>query len=70
METTFLNTDEIADLLGTTRGNVYCLCRRGRLPFVKQGKSIRFPRLAWDAFVAQQSSAALEALKGGEDHAH
>lgn len=64
MQTVFLSTDEIADLLGTTRGNIYQLCKRGRLPFVKQGRRVLIPRLAWNAFVAQQSSTALETLKG------
>lgn len=68
METVFLSTDEVSRLLGTTRGNVYLLCRRGRLPFIKQGRRTLIPRPAWERFLATMTDEALAGLKEA-DHA-
>ena len=62
MEKTYLSADEVADLLGTTRGNIYLMCREGRLPFVKRGRRTLFPIEAWKQFVVEQSTTAMSAL--------
>jgi len=63
LEPIFLSTDDVAQLLNTTRGNVYLLCRRGRIPFIKQGRRTLVPARAWEQFVEAQSQAALSSMK-------
>ncbi len=65
MEQVYLTADDVADMLRTTRGNVYLMCRRGRIPFVKQGRRTLIPRAAWDRFVADQAVSALAEMSGG-----
>ena len=39
-----MNARELADLLGLTLGTIYKKVRRGEIPVVRIGRSVRFPR--------------------------
>src|SRR5262249_49412097 len=52
---------ELASLLGVTQRQVYRLISRGALPGVRGGGAIRIPRRAWEAWLAEQCSRALQA---------
>lgn len=65
----FLETRDIVERLGIGTRQVQRLARAGRIPHVRNGRRIRVPLLAWEAFVAQQSAEAMSALKKGETHA-
>lgn len=48
-----LRVDEVADLLRLSKTNTYKLMRRGKLPFVKIGKSRRVPVQGLRDMIAQ-----------------
>jgi excisionase family DNA binding protein len=45
----------IAALLGLSVSQVYTLARQGRIPHVRLGGSVRFPRLALERWLARQA---------------
>lgn len=49
-----LTADDLADLLGVHVQWVYKQVRRGRIPHVKLGRSLRFRREAIDAWLKEQ----------------
>lgn len=59
----FLTSEEIGGRLGVSRQQVARLVKRGRLPAVKSGRCIRVPVAAWEQFMANQTAAALAAVK-------
>ncbi|MBV9851647.1 MAG: helix-turn-helix domain-containing protein [Armatimonadetes bacterium] len=65
----FLTTLEVARHLRVTPRQVAILAASGRLPFVRQGRLLRFPRQAWETWLAQQNAAALASLGEGTAHA-
>ena len=44
MPSNVMNARELADLLGLTLGTIYKKVRRGEIPVVRIGRSVRFPR--------------------------
>ncbi len=56
METVLLRPREAAELLGLSRSQVYSLCRRGELPTVRIGASVRVPRRALEEWVARRAT--------------
>ena len=59
----FLTTEDVGARLGVGIAQVQKLVHQGRLPFVRNGRRIVFPRPAWEAFLVQQSEAALAAMR-------
>ena len=55
---TLLRPEEIAVRLGVSRWTVYDLARRGVLPVVRIGRSVRFDPEALDRFVAGGGASA------------
>ena len=67
-----LSAREVAPLLGVTTGRVYQLLAAGDLPFFREGRAIRIPRAAWEAWLQEANDRALagrhrEASLAGED---
>ena len=58
----WLRASDLAALLGMSRSRVYQLIAEGRLPAIRQGRSIRIPRAAWQAWLKDQRERALSAL--------
>ncbi len=61
-EVQFLRAQDVAPLLGVSTGRVYQIIRAGRLPVVREGRSILLPRAAWDEWLRRRSEAALRVL--------
>ena len=60
----WLTAEDIAARLGVSRSRVYQLVDDRTIPCVRFGRSIRVPRLAWDAWLAEQSELALDGARG------
>lgn len=59
----FLTTQEVGEQLGVGPRQVANLVRAGRLPYVRHGQKLRFPRHAWDEWLASQSREALAVVE-------
>lgn len=59
----FLTTGDVSERLGVGIAQVQRLVHQGRLPAVRNGRRIVFPRPAWDAFVSRQSAEALASMQ-------
>ena len=66
----FLTTADVGERLGCGIAHISKMVKAGRLPHVRNGRRIVFPRPAWEAFVAAQSETALAALKERQEAAH
>ena len=68
--TELLKLPDAATICGVSRPTLYRLIKRGEFPAVKIGSVLRVPRSALNAWLADQSRAALESLHSeGIDHA-
>ena len=56
----FLSTEDVAQRLGISRQNVVKQMKAGLLPYVRRGRCLRIPRVAWETWLASQAQAALE----------
>jgi excisionase family DNA binding protein len=54
---------DVAAMLGVSKQRVSALCAEGRLPHVRDGKRILFPRLAWELWLAERNKAALAVVR-------
>lgn len=63
----WLRASDLAGLLGMSRSRVYQLIAEGRLPAIRQGRSIRIPTAAWQAWLEDQRDRALSALGEPEE---
>jgi excisionase family DNA binding protein len=61
-ETPFLRARDIAPLLGVSSQRVAQLLRAGRIPAVREGRSVLVPRPAWEAWIRQRSDDAMRNL--------
>lgn len=61
--TDFLTSAEAGERLGVKGRQVVKLARMGRVPCVKHGRCLRFPRAAWDTWIAEQNAEALAGVK-------
>lgn len=59
----FLTTEDVGARLGVGISQVQKLVHQGKLPFVRNGRRIMFPRLAWEKFVADQTAEALAVIQ-------
>jgi excisionase family DNA binding protein len=57
-ERQFFRPSEIAPQLGVTTGRVYQMIASGEIPATRVGGSIRIPRRAWKAWLAEKSAPA------------
>jgi excisionase family DNA binding protein len=57
----WLRAGDLAALLGVSRSRVYQLIAEGELPAVRQGRSVRVPRAAWEAWLEEQRVMAMAA---------
>lgn len=64
MEKEFLTVPEVARLLGTTVTRTYQLVAQRRLPHVRRGRSIVFPREAMTRWLQEQTEEALRVVAG------
>lgn len=48
-----LAADRVAGLLGLSKSQVYTLARQGRIPHVRAGGSVLFPRVALERWLAR-----------------
>jgi excisionase family DNA binding protein len=55
----FLRARDIAPLLGVSSQRVAQLLREGRIPAVREGRSVLVPRPAWDAWIRQRTEDAM-----------
>ena len=62
----WLTAGDIAARLGVSRSRIYQLVDDHTIPCVRFGRSIRVPRLAWDAWLAEQSELALDGARRTE----
>jgi excisionase family DNA binding protein len=51
MENQWLNIKRAAQYMKTTRGHVNRLCRKGRIPFTRNGRIVRLKREDCDAYI-------------------
>ena len=49
-----LSVQETAQYLGLGRGKMYSLIKKGKIPYLKFGKSIRIPRNVLDDWIVSQ----------------
>lgn len=63
-----LRPSEIAAFLGVTPSSVYKMIEQKRLPFVRTGRMIRIPRAAYEAWLAEKTTAALAAVEEAPVH--
>jgi excisionase family DNA binding protein len=61
-ESPFLRARDIAPLLGVTAQRVAQLLRAGRIPAVREGRSVLVPRPAWEAWLRERSDDAMRNL--------
>jgi len=54
MERVFLRAEEVAKRLQISRAQAYMLIRRGQIPSIRLGRSVRVPEAALDAWIAEQ----------------
>ena len=54
-----LRAGDIAPQLGVSRSRVYQLMAAGLLPAIRQGRSLRIPRRAWEQWLRYQENQAL-----------
>lgn len=66
--TDFMRIQEVAERLGVGTRRAYRMAARGEIPTVRHGFGVRVPRAAWDAFIADQTQAAMRAMKESEKH--
>jgi excisionase family DNA binding protein len=59
----FLRPAEIAPLLGLSAARIYQLIAEGQLPATRVAGSIRIPRSAWNAWVAEHRERALSSVR-------
>jgi excisionase family DNA binding protein len=59
----FLRARDVAPLLGVGVRRVLQLATAGRLPTVREGRSVLFPRTALDRWLASRAEEALMAIK-------
>jgi excisionase family DNA binding protein len=62
----FMGMGDVARRLGLSVSRANTLAREGRIPTIRHGRAVRVPAGAFDAWVAAQERAALEALRPGE----
>ncbi|HHX39994.1 MAG TPA: helix-turn-helix domain-containing protein [Armatimonadetes bacterium] len=60
-----LRSEEAAKVLGVSRAQVFVLARRGGLPCVRIGRSVRFPRKALQAWVEEKTQEPSAKWMGG-----
>lgn len=65
----YLAIRECAERLGVGTRQAYRMVRAGTIPAVRQGRSIRVPKTAWEAWQARMTAEALASLKEGEARA-
>ena len=51
----FLTAKEIANILKISKALAYRLVSEGQIPSVRFGKTVRVPKLAFDAFVQEKT---------------
>lgn len=61
--TELLRASDIAARLGVSTGRVYQMLAKGLIPHTRQGRSIRIPRAAWEAWLAAQNRLAEESIQ-------
>lgn len=59
----FLTLREVAKTIQVSRTTAYTLVKQGRLPSVRIGGQIRFPRSAFEAWLADREDEAMERVK-------
>jgi len=59
----FLSARDLAPLLGVTPRRVHQLIRAGRLPALREGRSVWVPRAAWEQWLQRRAEAALAAVQ-------
>jgi excisionase family DNA binding protein len=63
MKSRFLRVADVAVQLGVSRGRAYGLVREGRIPAVRQGRGVRIPAEAFEAWMKGRVEAALAAVR-------
>ena len=58
MDQVLLRAEEVANAIGVGRATVYALIKRGELPAVRIGDSVRIPADALQKFVEKRLSVA------------
>lgn len=61
-----LRARDLAELLGVSTRRVYQLAKQGRLPVVREGRAMLFPRPAWEAWLHARTQLALRCLRADE----
>jgi len=58
-----LSAADLAPLLGVSRSRVYQLIASGTVPAVREGRAVRIPVGAWEAWLQDRTQAALAAVR-------
>jgi excisionase family DNA binding protein len=58
-----LTAADLAPLLGISRRRVYQLIHSGGLPAIREGRAIKIPRPAFEAWLADQAARAVAAMR-------
>lgn len=61
----FMPVKDVAARLGLSRNRVYALLKAGRLPAYREGRAIRVPREAFDAWMQGRVAEALASVRRG-----
>lgn len=58
-----LRARDLAELLGVSTRRIYQLAKQRRLPVVREGRALLFPRPAWEAWLRARSHVALRCVR-------
>ncbi len=58
-----LRAGDVAGMLGVSRRRVYQLAQTGKVPSLRQGRSVFIPLHAWEEWLRQQSAEALRRVE-------
>lgn len=66
-ETAFISVEDVGGAVDRSRASVYRLIKRGELPAVRIGGSIRIPRGAFEQWLVDREQEALASVRRREE---
>lgn len=61
-EVQMLRAGDVAGMLGVSRRRVYQLAKAGKVPSLRQGRSVVIPLRAWEEWLRRKSDEALASV--------
>jgi len=59
----YLDATDVAKALDLSKVRVYQLAIEGRLPCIRRGRRVLFPRVAWERWLERQAEQAMAAAE-------